>query len=57
LRSGKELFEDLWITKHSDWKWEKYPVILLDFNVIGHDTAAELKQSLEYHLVETGKRE
>jgi len=55
FENKKELFKDLWITKHSNWKWEKYPVVLLDFNVISHDTQQELKDSLEYNLGKTGK--
>ena len=55
FENKKELFNNLWIAKHSKWKWEKYPIIQLDFNVIGHDTEAELKNSLEYHLGKTGK--
>jgi len=46
----KELFEGLWITKHSDWQWQVHPTVLLDFNEISHDTPENLKQSLGEHL-------
>jgi len=42
----KELFEGLWITEHSDWAWQKHPVILLDFNGIPGSTPEELRQGL-----------
>jgi len=37
----KELFKDLWIY-NSDWKWEKYPVIVIDFNEIMVNSQYEL---------------
>ena len=46
----KELFEGLWITKHTDWQWQPHPTVLLDFNSISHDTPENLKQGLREHL-------
>ncbi len=50
FENKKELFDDLWIAKNSRWKWEKYPVIQIDFNVISHDTPEEFKESLEDNM-------
>ncbi|MBA3954839.1 AAA family ATPase [Candidatus Dependentiae bacterium] len=50
LFSGnKELFKDLWIGS-SDYKWQEYSVIHLDFADISHETATELKLSLGWAL-------
>ncbi len=53
FENKKELFEDLWIAKNGNWKWEKYPVVVLDFNVINHDTPQDLKNGLEDDLADT----
>lgn len=45
----KELFEDLWIAK-SNYNWTEYPIIHLDFSVIGHRNVAQLEKSLLFHL-------
>jgi predicted AAA-ATPase/PD-(D/E)XK nuclease superfamily protein len=46
LFSGnRELFKGLWIDS-SDWQWEKYPVVHLDFSTIAHSTAQELQLGL-----------
>jgi len=49
----KELFEGLWIAKHTDWQWQQHPIVLLDFNEISHDTPENLKQSLQRVLTKT----
>ena len=50
LFSGnKKLFEHLWIGS-SDYDWQEYPVIHLDFSVIPHLTAQELRTSLNKEL-------
>ena len=54
FKNKKELFDDLWIEKHGKWKWEEYPIIQLDFNVIGHDTQKELLEGLEDNLEDIG---
>ncbi len=48
---NKELFKDLWIYS-SDYKWQEYPVIYLDFSIIPHLTAQELRRSLNNKLKE-----
>src|SRR3546814_14237546 len=45
LFSGnKELFKDLWIY-NSDYEWQEFPVIHLDFSQIEHLTADEDRKS------------
>jgi len=46
---NKKLFENLWIST-SDYKWEEHPVIHLDFSVIPHFTAEELRVSINKEL-------
>ncbi len=48
---NKELFKNQWIY-NSDWKWEKHPVIRIDFNNIKLNSAQELEQDL-IHLIES----
>src|SRR5476651_1577321 len=44
LFSGnKELFKDLWIST-SDYKWEQYPIVKLDFSTIGYRTPEQLDE-------------
>jgi hypothetical protein len=52
----RHLFEGLWIDKHSDYDWQEYPVIHLDFSVIGHDTPEELKLGLLWSLNRIAER-
>jgi hypothetical protein len=50
LFEGKRaLFEGLWIAD-ADWVWEEYPVVLLDFNRITHDTPEAFVAGLESAL-------
>jgi len=42
----KELFNEYWIGKNSNYDWQKHPIIQLDFSKIAHGNAQELKQSL-----------
>lgn len=50
LFSGnKELFKNLWIYT-SDYQWQEYPVIHLDFSVIDHGNVQELKENLILEL-------
>src|SRR6185437_13251389 len=46
FNGNKELFKDQWIYK-SDWDWQKYPIIRLDFNV---DTDVDLKDYIKEKL-------
>ena len=41
----KELFKNLWI-ENSNWNWQQYPIIYLDFTAIAHSTPKELEQAL-----------
>ncbi len=55
LFSGnKELFKDLWIY-NSDYDWQQYPVIHLDFSQIEHLTAQELRINLNDTLNKIAK--
>lgn len=56
FRGRKELFEGLWIAEQSDWDWQPYPVIVLDFNSIPGSTPEELKQELNYRLNKTAQQ-
>ena len=50
FQGRKELFDNLWIAKNTQWEWEKHPVVLIDFNQISHDTPESLKAGLESSL-------
>ncbi|MBA3954227.1 ATP-binding protein [Candidatus Dependentiae bacterium] len=55
LFSGnKELFNGLWIST-SNYDWQKYPVIHLDFSIIDHETTQELKLSIDWALDEIAR--
>jgi len=46
LFSGnKDLFKNLWIGA-SDWQWQKYPVIKIDFSVVDYSSGDRLEKSL-----------
>ncbi len=47
FQGRRELFSGLWIAGNSDWEWEEYPVVMLDFNQISHDTPENMSISLE----------
>ena len=46
----KEFFDGLWISENTGWQWKSYPVVLLDFNEISHDTPENLELSLSETL-------
>jgi hypothetical protein len=49
LFEGKQhLFKGLWI--YDKWAWEAFPVIHVDFTVLGHSNPEELKNSLDVFL-------
>jgi hypothetical protein len=50
---NRELFKGLWIDS-SDYKWQKHPVVHLDFSAIAHDTPEQLYQALSIKLQEVG---
>ncbi len=54
FRGKKELFKGLYIYD-SDYKWEDYPVVVLDFNEISNDTPDILKKSIEEYLRNIGE--
>jgi hypothetical protein len=54
---NKDLFTGLWIDAHGDWSWESFPVILLDFNAISHNTPENLALDLEMALLQNAQGE
>jgi hypothetical protein len=50
-RGNRELFQGLWIDR-SDYEWEPYPVIRLDFNLYPSTTAAELQSNIKRYLTQ-----
>jgi hypothetical protein len=46
---NKHLFKDLWIAS-SDFPWQKYPIVHLDFAAVAQRTPHDLNKSLNYHL-------
>lgn len=55
FQGKKELFDGLWIAENTNWEWREYPVILIDFNQISHDTPNFLKQGLASSLRNSGE--
>ncbi len=51
----RELFDEYWIGKHSNYDWPRYHIIHLDFGGIAHGTAEDLKQSLYNSLKELAR--
>jgi hypothetical protein len=56
FQGKKALFNGLWILQNSDWEWKKYPVILIDFNGITHDSPDNLKISIQRSLGKTAEQ-
>lgn len=52
---NKELFSEQWIYK-SDYDWQKYIVIHLDFSVIAHRKPEHLEESISLHLDDIAKQ-
>ncbi|MDM8543711.1 AAA family ATPase [Desulfococcaceae bacterium HSG9] len=52
FKGKKELFKKLWIDREDTWKWEPFPVILLDFNAMPHRSPDELNTVLNFALEE-----
>ncbi len=52
---NKELFNNLWIGS-SDYPWNCYPVIHLDFSGIAHATPQDLQRNLNHHLLVTAQQ-
>ncbi len=51
---NKELFKDLWIY-NSDYNWQEYPVIHLDFSAIAHRSSKQLEREIVNHIMEIAK--
>jgi hypothetical protein len=49
---NKELFQDLWIYEKSDYTWQEYPVIHLDFSCLSFTTAQDLTTSLSWMITD-----
>ncbi len=54
FRGNKELFEGLFI--YDKWPFEPHPVIIFDFNGIGHETPQAFSKALGYHLKREAQR-
>jgi hypothetical protein len=52
---NKELFKDLWIYT-SDYSWEPFPIIHLDFSLLDRETVQELKLSLAWTITNIAER-
>ncbi len=50
FQGKKELFEDLWITKNTDYSFPVHPVIHIDFNKISIQTPELFNQELMHYL-------
>ncbi len=48
----RDLFEGLWFAENTDWKWEKHPVVKIDFNGIDHNNPEELRRGLLDRILE-----
>ncbi|MDM8538253.1 AAA family ATPase [Desulfobacterales bacterium HSG17] len=53
FQGRKELFDDLWISKNTNWEWQPHPVIMIDFNQIPHNTPENLVKGIEIDLKRT----
>ena len=51
----KALFDGLWIAEQSDWDWQAFPMIVLDFNEIPGSSPTELNESLSFLLREIAR--
>jgi len=51
----RDLFEGLWIDNNSNWKWEKHPVVKIDFNGINFKTPDLLEKSLSNLIIMIGE--
>ncbi|MEZ4869060.1 MAG: AAA family ATPase [Caldilineaceae bacterium] len=55
FQGNKELFQGLWLYT-SDYQWQSYPIIRLDFGRYGVNSAANLVQILDYFLEEIAQQ-
>ncbi len=56
FQGKKELFEGLWIDANTSWEWKEYPVIIIDFNELAHETPENLRQSLGNNLFKIARQ-
>ncbi len=56
FQGRKELFEGLWIAENTDWEWKPYPVIVIDFNEIPHNSPEMFRQTLSLSLKQTAQQ-
>ena len=50
FQGNRELFQGLWIYEESDYEWDTYPVIRLDFGKTTVKSAHAMEKMLEYYL-------
>ncbi len=50
FQGRRELFKGLWIADKSSWDWQVFPVIILDFNEIPHESPEELNVGITFAL-------
>ncbi|MEZ4869080.1 MAG: AAA family ATPase [Caldilineaceae bacterium] len=55
FRGNKELFQGLWIY-NSDYQWQAYPVIRIDFSLNSVKSASQLKEGIQLLLVEIAEQ-
>jgi len=55
FQGRRDLFEGLWIAENTNWKWEKHPVVKVDFNGINSKTATLLEKSLNNLIITIGE--
>ena len=56
FQGKKELFAGLWIAANTNWEWKEYPVIIIDFNELAHETPENLRQSLGNNLFKIARQ-
>jgi predicted AAA-ATPase/PD-(D/E)XK nuclease superfamily protein len=56
FRGNRELFKDLWIGKQSDYDWQQYSVIQLDFSSLAVRNEIQFQESLSRVLEKIGKQ-
>ena len=55
FQGRRDLFNGLWIAENTNWKWEKHPVVKIDFNGINSSTPSLLTKSLTNLIFTIGK--
>jgi len=52
FQGRRDLFEGLWIAEQSEWEWQEYPVVMLDFTGVSNATPEQLQQDITTRLEE-----